>query len=284
MKNEKGMTLVEVIVAMALLVIIATVFFRTATFGYVNLIDSNKFTKDSFDVQKDIENTIQKLETKSVDDLDSKTEVKTIFGKNVKGHIVSLNIQDNKSPSPNKHGEYTAFIPNIKITYEVPTVKTVALTTTIGDKTTISMIKNKKLDTTLTFKGSSVDGKEESFLLNVYRWYISPLVDPYPTDVAEFIKTNSNDFIIIKEWNEARKKQDYDFDDMSVIPNIEDDFDEFSFSELEFTGEDRDEKIIDMFSGRFIIYSVTPYSNIGKMGEEVFSNPIYIEPVTLPLE
>ncbi len=287
MKNEKGMTLIEVIVAMTLLSIIATVFFRTSAFGYINLVNSNKFTKDSFEVQKDIENKINELKSVDVNSPGSKTLEKSIFGKTVKGHTITFDIKDDNVDTSNKHGEYTAFVPYIKITHQVPIIESVSLSTNDPKTITRLNIVNAKnqVDTNIKFTGNHKDGAQTNFLMNVYRWYISPPLVPYPTGenastvVNAFINNNSNDFIIIKEWNASRKKQNYDFDDLSVVPNIESDYKDFNLSELKFSGPDKNTLIIDMLAGRFIVYSVTPYSTIGKMGEEVYSNPIYIEPV-----
>lgn len=280
MKNSKGMTLVEVVIAMGFVSIIAVVFFKAITFGYTNIVESDKYTLDSFKVQQDIENKINILKDKEVIVPGTDTKEIKVFGKDIKGHVTKHDI---KSKTTSKHGEYIAFIPKIDVTYKVPTVSNVSLYSfvsgvEVADK--ISMINKKgQVDTSINFRGDHTDGSKEFFLMNVYRWYVSPLADPYPSDVKDFIRLNSNNFIILKEWNASRKKQDYVLNDLSMIPNIENDYDEFSFSEIKLDVPNKDQILIDMFSGKFIIYSVTPYSSAGKMGKEMFSDPIYIEPV-----
>ena len=120
------------------------------------------------------------------------------------------------------------------------------------------------LDKTNAFKGTFVPGVQTDFLLNVYRWYMSPVsVDP---------PTNYRDWIIVKEWNEARPLLSYeDSDDFTFIPNIDANFDSLDFFR-DFGLSDDD--IADRFAGRYFVYSVTPYSLIGRVGDEIFSNAI----------
>ena len=77
--NSKGMTLVEVVIAMALVGITATVFFKAMSFGYVNIRDSKKYTTDAFRVQEDIERRINEVKQQDVDLSKTNTEKRIIF-------------------------------------------------------------------------------------------------------------------------------------------------------------------------------------------------------------
>jgi len=107
--------------------------------------------------------------------------------------------------------------------------------------------------------------------------------------VTDIPPVNSKDWILIKEWNEAITPLSYaDSEDFTYIPNIEANYDSLNFNrDFGFT----DDEIGLRFAGRFFRYSVTPYSLVGRVGEEVFSNEIIIankimsiNPITVYIE
>lgn len=301
MDNNKGLTLIEVVISISIVGVIAIVFFKTIAFGYTNIVKSDKFTKDSFRVQEEMEQAITELKNTDVDLSLANTEQKTIFGKKVKGHIKKIDIE---SSDTGKHGEYTAFIPRVKVEYNLPELGTVSVgeiklgTAMPGKVYMIDLVDSSgDINYTLEFKGNEpiIKNNKNNHLMNVYKWYVSPyaktdgknadITNPENPDIKEvnaFINANRGKSIVIKEWNSARQEQDYVLDDFSMITNLKDNYKTFRFYELKISDVNSDGKtkrdvILDMFAGKFLTYSVTPYSVLGKMGQEVFSEPIYIK-------
>lgn len=289
MKSERGFTLVEVVIATMLMGVIALVFFQAAAFGYKNTLYSKKFTHDSFLVQQDLENKITSIKDKDLDPSKGTIESRNIFGKNVEGYLIERDIREDDTSSP--HGKYTAFVPKINIVYPTPVVKSVSLKLKDSDLNSISLVTvnpvKNEVTTNLSFTFIGSDGgisdPDDVFLMNVYKWYLSPET-PYKINenYKEFINLNSYNFLMLKEYNKARPEKTYD-KDLSIVPNIKENYDSFSFNELK-TGKNNqvnftNKEIVEFFQGRYIFYSVTPYSTLGKIGKEVFSDPIYIEPV-----
>ena len=61
MFNRKGMTLIEIILALALLGIIAVTFLSALSGHFVLLTDTRAITKDAFSAQKNVEDEIQSI-------------------------------------------------------------------------------------------------------------------------------------------------------------------------------------------------------------------------------
>lgn len=59
--KKKGFTLIEIIIAIALIGIIAVAFIPFMTFSYTKLVHSEKFTQDMFNDQAIVENQIDTL-------------------------------------------------------------------------------------------------------------------------------------------------------------------------------------------------------------------------------
>jgi prepilin-type N-terminal cleavage/methylation domain-containing protein len=260
---KKGFTLVEVIIAIALLGMIAVAILPLITFGFVNLKDSKKFTIDTFSVQQQVEEEMEIMRNKEIAPGDPSFEIE-VFGKAIEGHLVNFDI---KSATGTAHGNYKVFVPKYKVVYTVPVIQSVSLNL-YKNGTAVSPIPNTidPLDNTLELRGTKIDGSQEEFLMNVYQWYISPVADTPPTDIREYS--------ILKEWNAAKKPLSYsDSENFSFIPNIKANYDKLKFSEFDLTNEE----IIERFDGRYVVYSVTPYSTIGRVGVEKFSNPIQVK-------
>ena len=100
---KKGLTLIEVILAIALISIISISFLPGITFGFKNLIESKKFTEDVFSSQMEIEKIMEaKRKETGGDTFD-------IFGVTVAGHNID-------------YGELHVFQPEIKEDYPVPKI------------------------------------------------------------------------------------------------------------------------------------------------------------------
>ncbi len=270
--NRKGFTLVEIVISIALLGIIAVSIMPVLTYAYANLFKSKKYTDDTFLAQQEFELNLEAA--RNADAVAGEPDVDTVsvFGKSVNAHSVQLDIEP---PDGSAHGKMVALVPKHEFVYNVPEVKSVSLAAYRNGTVINAPSFLYPVDTTLSFRGS--DGGLEAahadeFLLNVYRWYMSPIL----TVDNHSVTPNVKDWIIIKEWNEARSPLSYAAsDNLDFIPNIEANFNELKLSEFTFLNPaDPQAEIADRFAGRYFVYSVTPYSRVGRVGEEKFSAPI----------
>jgi prepilin-type N-terminal cleavage/methylation domain-containing protein len=110
MKN-KGLTLIEVILSLALIGLITVTFLPMITFGVQNIFKTEDFTKILYKYQKNVEGSISELRD---DERDGSTKF-TVFGKEVKGH----NIHVNDDPS----GEVYMFWPKRTDVEPVPEIE-----------------------------------------------------------------------------------------------------------------------------------------------------------------
>lgn len=269
--NRKGFTLVEILVAIALIGIIAVTFLPLLTFSYTHLLDAKRYTTDLNLIQKQVE---QQMEiARNNDAVTGAPDVSTIsvFGKSVNAHVIKQPIKSAATPA---HGEINALVPKNNIVYNEPAIDTISLSAYVNN----TLVSNPQflfpVTGSISFRGSDavVISHASDYLLSVYRWYMSPVMDigdtTPPTDIREWI--------ILKEWNEARTPLSYgDSNGLTFIPNIESNFSRIDLSEFAFLDPSHSDTLIaEKFAGRYFVYSVTPYSIIGRVGVEVFSNPI----------
>lgn len=271
-KRKRGMTLIEVIIAIAILAIMAIGFLSVFSSNFKMLVNAKHLTVDTFKAQKEVEEKIEDLKNKiSITPIDitdpeiTKVSTMKIFGKNIDGYNIKKDII---SESSNKHGEINVFVANKKIEYPVPVVDSVSLEvrSNLGIVSTTEINLNDDSLKLKAYNTMSADRKsQDAFLMNVYKWYVSfeSIEDP----------VNPENYSLFKEWNEAKVPTAYNPDDPNSIPNIREGYDEFKFSDYAID----EEKKSKLFENRYIIYSVTPYSKIGRIGKEKFSNPILIK-------
>lgn len=270
-KRKRGMTLIEVIIAIAILAIMAIAFLSVFSSNFKMLVNAKHLTVDTFKAQKEVEEKIEALKNKiSITPIDitdpeiTKVSTMKIFGKNIDGYNIKKDIISEWS---NKHGEINVFVANKKIEYPVPVVASVSLEVrnNLGIVSTTEINLNDDNLKLKAYNTMSADKKsQDAFLMNVYKWYVSfeSIDDP----------GNPENYSLFKEWNEAKVPTAYNPDDPNSIPNIREGYDEFKFSDYAIDKEKKSE----LFENRYIIYSVTPYSKIGRIGKEEFSNPIRI--------
>lgn len=270
MKN-RGFTLIEVIFSITLIGLIAVTFLPMITFGFNNTIETGKFTDILFEYQEKIENKIDDLR-----DIDPNSmapdDIKTleIFGIYVIGHDIS--IDDDSS------GEINMFLPKSIIEEIIPIIESPPV---------IDVRKNNVKETPtpeyidlyddsislFVYEIDITSETEDDYLMSVYRWYMSTEMDKYqlPSD-------NTNEYFIVKEWNEAKKQLSYENSlNLKFIPNIKDLYNTMKFKEVKDKLNLSDEDFINTFGNRYIRYGVTPYSLRGRIGKEELSNKVYVK-------
>src|SRR6056297_318565 len=285
--NNKGLSLVELILSIALIGLISISTLPLITFGYTNLFSSSKYVDESYEVQQEVELVMEEKRDVSISEGDPDSFTVEIFGKDITGHHIVKDIPD----AGDSHGEINVFVPEYKVVYTVPVVDEGDVVVKAyrdgvfipdDESETIFPLATPESESTsssyITFQASEPDVSTEEFLLNVYRWYMSPVTSTPP---------DKNDLIIVKEWNEARTPLSFeDSNDLNHVPNIEVNYDELDLREVyahlypsypnlsEEDEADLAEKINDRFAGRYIYYSVTPYSTIGRIGKEEISQEL----------
>lgn len=267
MKNNKGMTLLEIMIAVALLSLAAACFLPAITYGFVSLVNSQKITQNAFDAQTLMEQQIELKQDTDPTDVNT-TRTITVFGTAVKGHV--LRILSNGS-------DLNVFLPKRPLSISVPVI--LAPSVTNVRKSLINVSPQPRiidaLDNTLDIFASDVyitTATQQYFLLNTFRWYVSEEMDSTVTP-SNFTK----DYIATKEWNEAKALLSYaQSNNLSFIPNIKIDYNRFSTKELTDNLALSQTDLITRFGNRYVRYGVTPYSVIGRIGKEELSVPIYL--------
>ncbi len=273
--RKNGFTLVEVILAIALIGLIAVTFVPAMTFGYQYLIDSEKFVVDSYAKQQDVEKLLEAKRKEVVGSTDV-LEL-SVFGVNVKGHVVSVDIEG--------HGEINTFQPQRTVTFDVleilpkgHTGSPDVLLDVVGVSprpTEVSMFTAGTLNPTVEFLVNENNFKvniPSIHLVNVYRWFLSSeqkMASGYVLD----------NYLVVKEWNAARALVTYaQSKTLKVIANMQNDpdYNRLKFTEIKDGLGLTNEEMINRYGNRFIYYSVTPYAISGRIGKEDLSNPIYI--------
>ncbi|MDD2534431.1 MAG: type II secretion system protein [Eubacteriales bacterium] len=281
--NKRGFTLAELVLSIGILGLIAMALLSMLTTGYTMLFRTRKFAEDAYVAQQLVE---VDMESARIAEASLNAVDVDVFGNVVTGHLISRNIESDGL----SHGEINVFISEPKVVYDVPVVDSVTLSAFRDESLTTSTYLFP-LNNEVTFEGSYTDTSIEddsNFLLNVYRWYMSPVeLNPLP---------DYRNWTIVKEWNETRPEvlisdvYDKSTKTFSAIPNMNIG-DNFNVLDLATEFEMSDEEVSEHFAGRTFVYSVTPYSVIGRIGEEVFcENPIStnkilnINPIFLSVE
>ncbi len=265
--RKRGLTLLEIIIAVALLSLIAVSFLPAISFGLVNLVKSESFIQDTFDTQKLMELEIQSKQLLVPTGATTSTTL-TVFDTQVKGHVIKM---------INRSMEINVFLPQKTLSLAVPIIQSPPVTLVRKNliNLTTQPISIDTLDNTLNIFANDVTITNDSksvFLMNAYRWYISAEMDSLVIP-----SNNTKDYFAIKEWNEAKKLLPYSLSDgLKFIPNIKDNYSKFSTKELTDNLSLVQNDLIVRFGNRFIRYGVTPYSIIGRIGKEELSTPIYL--------
>lgn len=250
MNKKKGMTLIEIIIALAILGIISVTFLPSSVKSFSNMINSRELTTNTFAAQEDLEDKIE-------------NERKLI---NSTGYIPSetlnLSFDNGKTASINGttlKGEsngviITAFLPDIKepvdTTFPNVSVKTIP-------KNVDEEVINENLSSINIWNKSNVSFEGD------ITYHKNPGDDEYENRVFRLIHT----------WHIS--KDEYVEGDILSFP---DDYELIKSTTKENpTLAYKDQlDIKEEYANKLIIYSITQVSIYGRYGE-IYSNPILVE-------
>lgn len=248
MKNNKGMTLIEVILAIFLIGLIASSFFPSMMTSFAIMGKGKAMTENTFKTQQNIEITMEEVRDQidesiidPTNSVDPRSDTVTAFGKTIIGKSVEEPIVEGNS-------YIYSFVGSGHIVEEnLPKVSSVDL-----DQYSPTNVKSPKYlygaNPLIKLKG---DHKMESminYFVDLKKWYISN--EGFDGFIPEIV-TNESD------WGTRYPSWPSDY--VSINDNIE--------------------NILTMkenYIGRYIVYSVIPVSKTGKYGVEIGSVPVYV--------
>jgi len=250
MKSKKGLTLVEIIVAIALLGVVSLLMFPALTNQYIMLRNTRSITIDLYEAQQEIEKTIIDIRRDIQAGINPDGQTKqayTLFRgqpaeRVVDGYPTAISLHvDNSSLTLN-----TVVADSRMPEFDVATASNVRLRFYNGS----SYLDNAYTLTPSLRLVSSFDLYDPGNvnLTNISRWYVSRrgFNSPMITNPQEI--ENGSVY--------PRYPEDY-----VIIPNI---------NTTSMTS------IQESYAGRHIVYAVTPASQSGKMGVTSPSNPVFI--------
>ena len=249
MKNNKGFSMIEIILSIALLGIISVGLITGLTAQFRLLKNTQKFTEDVASAQQDIELQISDVK-KAVQD-NTEPENKTsytlhltdqhgnVYNRTVEGYPRALDASSG-------HAIITLFaiVADQKMP-EYPVAEVDTFTLEFSDDSTVY-----KDNPALTINSNvTLDDDEHVNLTNIYRWYVSrtgfnipTIVSPAETEIGTKYPRFPNDYTIIHGASGTYLSSD----------------------------------TVASCLGRHVICTVTPASQSGKMGATAVSNPLFV--------
>lgn len=284
--SNKGYSLVEIILSVALIGLIAIALLPLISYSYTYLIKSEQFTRDMFNDQELVEKKIDELRFE--DPLWPNSNIVSIFGVDIAVHEINENTSNS--------GEIHVFLPKQTSVPPIPVIQSPpqivvrnASDGSITPQPTWIELLNDPRSFFVNEVSITTDTRNE-YLMSVYRWYITDEVGESYTP-----STTSKDYLIVHEWNEARMILPFKTAlENNFVPNFKEyvdpstnrtiTYNRLNFQALASLGDLTTESLINRYGNRHVVYGVTPYSLAGRMGQERLSNPIYIRAPRIMIE
>lgn len=247
MKNNKGMTLIEVIVAIFLIGLIASTFLPSIMSSFTIMKKGKTMTEDTFKTQQNIELAMEQIRDKIDEKLSdpSKTDPRdvsiTAFGKTIKGKSIV-------EPIVGGNTNIYSFIASGHVVEEnMPQVSSIKL-----DQLAPTVILVPKqvygANSAIRLKGDHSMVSITNYFTDLKRWYKSK--EGYDGFIPNTVTNESDWGTRYPSWpNDYELIKDIDANVLSMK---------------------------DEFIGRHVVYSVIPVSKTGRYGIETGSNPVYI--------
>lgn len=245
MKKNKGSSLLEIMIAVAIIGIIVAAFLPSVGNYFSKIIEAKYITEDDFTAQKAIENEIQNIKNQlEANTTPTNKQNYTLFTgtyrRTVSGYPRTYTSSDGNSL-------FTIVADNRIPEFKVATITSSIIKLWVGVEIPYAYATTPSL----SIKSTTVLSDPENVnLTNISRWYVS-----------------REGFNI----NPAETATPLEIEIGTVYPSFPDDYMIIPAAK----GTDLT-TISAGYAGRFIVYTVTPASTSGKMGKTFTSNPVYI--------
>lgn len=246
MGKRKGFTMIEAVIAMALLLAMTVIFLAGTMHSYKYLMKMKSLTADTYAMMQSVENEVQDIRDErdsSVPDMSGYTVMDySVFGKPVKAFEVFT------------QGDYgliwTLVGENTYAAFETPGVSVSAVLQN-GNSPTASYLNSSLLAESIEIPA---DENQSLYLRTTYRWYVS--------EKGYYIRSNDDSDYLNSEYYPAFPKHYHAVGGAGGIS-----------AGINLKSEE--------YLGRHILVEATPVATSGKMGTRVISNYLYISGLPL---
>ena len=255
MKRKKGLTLVEIIVAIALLGIISVGFLYALTTHFTLLNKTKAMTQSYFNAQRSVEEEVDRLKNQISTGGLTLTS-RTLFGAYpVQYYAMEYTI--NSKP-------YYSYISNVRPTSYTPLEMS---SVSIAMKSGLQSVSNIYGETPFLIEGTFTNDSATRYdlLLNVVEWYVSSssYLMPFPPN-ADF---SLFDDIAYYSYFYPVFPRDYTLVATESINN--------------YGTYTRNFPNISQYKGHHVVLGVTPGAKSGKVGVQMLSKPLFISGLPL---
>lgn len=259
------MTLIEIVIAIAILSILAAVFVTSMATYFRFMSDGRGMTQDVFSAQRVLEENIESIKYSIFNGVDpdsgKSTDVNfTLFSgayqREVEGYKTEATISSTR--------KLVTIVGSDQLVYPVPTIENIALTIR---KNGVNQSGNfeyaLKYEPNLSLRGTfNLVDPESVFLVNRHEWFVSRKGFTIP------VETNT---ALITEGEVGRLYPVFPNDyDLIPIQGVTNQLNQNDFSSL-----------ISDYAGRHIVFTSSPFALSGKKGVTIFSQPIYLHGPTV---
>ncbi|HZK24461.1 MAG TPA: Ig-like domain-containing protein [Oscillospiraceae bacterium] len=261
MLKNKGFTLVEVLIAIALIMIISVTFVLSMTTHFSWLSSAKAMTQSVFAAQQSMETEIEGIKQALLDGVtpDDKVSLTLFNGKpqqiTVEGYYREIEIANNRV--------VRAIVADSRMAeYPVPIVNKATLKLR-KDNADLARNYDYVIRPGLSARATSeVADPHNVFLLNRHEWFVSRPGFNVPMVADDYI--------------------DEDFDHGRLYPIFPHDYDPVPIkANSDMLSQSDLTALPSEYTGRHIIYTITPYAMSGKKGTTVFSDPVYLHGPTV---
>ena len=262
MKKNNGFTIVEIIVALALLTIIST-FFLFLIANHFGILNKTKaITEEVFLAQRDIEEEIDSVKQEIQEIINGNTPTdprplkdQTIFAAALGGIEVSY-----YETEIDLNGRvYFTLVSNIK-PEPLEIIRLDSIDSKLLHNTNEVEYGYATTDFSIEGEFSNLNEFKYDHLLNQVEWYVSS--EKYNMAMPKSASFNMEDDLVYNSFYFPIFPRDYEIIDNETIYKYGTsivDFDRFA-----------------EFGGRHIVFAVTPAAKSGKLGEQLMSAPIFV--------
>lgn len=253
MKTNRGYTLIEVIVSIAVLGIIS-VFFLGAMTGHISLLNKTKeITKGIFLLQREMEEEIDIVKAEIRENnlsLEEKTIFDSLGGLKVNYYPISKNFYNR---------EYYTLVSDVKPD-PLELIKLESIDNKLYQYTDLVGYGYGTADFNIKGSFKNLDEYKWDHMLNQVDWYVSN--PEYNMPMPKEPSFNLEDDILYNTYYFPLFPRDYEIVDNETIFKFGTNYSTFN--------------LLPEFAGRNVIFTVTPAAKSGKLGIQSISKPVFI--------